>query len=442
MKTNKERLEYIIPGGAHTYSRGLEIYPTNVPDLLVKGKGAYTWSQNGKKYLDYSMALRSVILGYADNEVNRAVINAIENGNTFSRPSLIELEAAEMLVSKVKGADMVKFAKNGSNVTTAAIKLARAFTGRDIVIHPEEQPFFSFDDWFISNTKMNYGSVNDGLTKKFKYGDVDSLKALFSKYKGQIACVIMEPATHLNPCSCESSAWLPNPSSSCCQKDNSLHEIRKICDKDGVVLIFDEMITGHRWSVNGAQAYFGVIPDLSTFGKAIANGFSIAALAGKREIMDFGGTNVPEKERVFLLSSTHGAETTSLAALIKTTEIIERENVSSHIWDYNNELVNGINNAISEFNLNDYFSISGNAFSPMINYHNNEKYLSNDLKYVFLKELMDNGIIMPWIATSLAHNEKTMAITLETIRKVFHKIDSSKSIMTEGKLKQIFRFKN
>ena len=440
MDSLKERLEKAKPGGAHTYSRGLEIYPENVPALFTKSKGAYTWSSDNKKFLDYSMALRSVILGYANDEVNSEVIKAIDAGNTFSRPSKIELDAAEKFIQTIPGAEMVKFAKNGSNVTTGAIKLARAATGRSLVLYPKEQPFFSFDDWFIANTKMNYGTINDGFSKQFEYGNIESVRDLINEHKDKVACIILEPSTHINPCSCQFKDWLPKDR--CCGKPNFLSSLRKLCDENGIVLIFDEMITGARWRNDGAQSYFNVIPDLSTFGKAIANGYSIAALCGKREIMEYGGIRSKEKPRTFLLSSTHGAETTSLAALMKTTEIIERDKVCAHIWDYNTELITELNLLFQRNKVEENIWIEGNAYAPNILYKDGAGLTANQFKYIFLEKLISRGILMPWIATSFSHNEKDLSYTVQMVEEVLSEIERGIFELPLEDLKAIFRFKN
>jgi glutamate-1-semialdehyde 2,1-aminomutase len=219
--TYQDRLLKVIPGGAHTYSRGFDQFPSNAPQILKRGKGAYVYDVNDNKFLDYGMALRAVNIGYANEEINKAAIKQIEYGNNLTRPSLIELEAAELLVDLIPSVEMVKFAKNGSNVTTAAVKLARAYTGRDLVARCAEHPFFSFDDWFIGSTVMDKGvpeAIKD-LTKTFKYGDIKDLEELFDRYPNQIACVIMEAATTSHP------------------PKNYLQQVKKICHKNGALFI-------------------------------------------------------------------------------------------------------------------------------------------------------------------------------------------------------------
>ena len=193
--TNK--LLKVIPGGSHTYSRGADTFPSNAPSILNKGKGVYVFDEKNNKFLDYGMGLRSVNIGYAEPEINRAAIEGINKGNNLTRPSLIELKAAQLFTSLIKKADMVKFTKNGSTAVTAAVKLARAFTKKKIVLRCAQQPFFSFDDWFIGSTNMPRGVTDETkkLTKQFNYNDIKSLEAQIKRYKNQIACVVLEPSS-------------------------------------------------------------------------------------------------------------------------------------------------------------------------------------------------------------------------------------------------------
>ena len=193
MKNYNKLLQKYIPGGAHTYSRGFDQFPSNAPQILFKGKGAYIWDNNGKKYLDYGMGLRGVTLGYPNKNVNRAAYKEILKGNSLTRPSLTEFKAAKEIVDLIPSAEMVKFTKNGSSATTAAVKIARSYTGKEYICVAKEHPFFSYDDWFISSTVMNKGApkILKKLTLKFNYNDVESLNILFKKYKNKIAAVIL-----------------------------------------------------------------------------------------------------------------------------------------------------------------------------------------------------------------------------------------------------------
>jgi glutamate-1-semialdehyde 2,1-aminomutase len=194
---------------------------------------------------------------------------------------------------------MVKFAKNGSDATTAAVKLSRAATGRRYVAICRTQPFFSTDDWFIGTTPMRAGVLEEEhWTIGFDYNDLSSLHAVLAAHPGDVACVVLEAATALAE---------PAP--------GFLEGLRRLADEDGFVLVFDEMITGMRWSLHGAQHVYGVTPDLSTWGKALGHGFAVSALAGRRGLMELGGLRT-DAPRVFLLSTTHGPETAGLAAYV------------------------------------------------------------------------------------------------------------------------------
>jgi glutamate-1-semialdehyde 2,1-aminomutase len=417
-----ERLQKAIPGGAHTYSKGSDQYPSNAPVILSHGKGAYVFDLEGKKFLDYGMGLKSVILGYDFDPVSTAAISAIRQGNNLSKPSLVELNAAEKFISLLTSAEMVKFAKNGSNVTTAAIKMARAFNGKKFVCVPKQQPFFSFDDWFIGSTPITKGipSENVLLTLRFDYNNLESLQSLFDQHPGEISAVILEPATNLSPCPtiCEKKEILIPDCRSCLNyEDNFLVKTKKLCAKNEAVLIFDEMRTGFRWHIGGAQQIFGVEPDLSTFGKAIANGFSLAALAGKREIMELAGINKLGEERTFLLSSTHGAEMSSLAAFMATAEICATENVSGHLWEYGNKFKQLINSTAKSFGLASHISAEGPDVSFELVTRDETLAESNNYKTLFLQEMARNQVLMTFIAPSFSHRETEFEITSTAIIK-------------------------
>lgn len=401
MKTYKERLHEVIPGGAHTYSRGDDQFPANAPSILERGEGAYVYDLDGNKFLDYGMGLRSVNIGYANKEIGDACYAEILKGNNLTRASLTELEAAELLVQLIPSVDMVKFAKHGSTVTSAAMKLARAYTGRKYIAVPFEQPFFSFDDWFIGSTIMNKGVPEEvkPLTLKFHYNNIDSLKQLFAEYPNQIAAVMMEAVTTVEP------------------TQNFLQEVQTLCKINQTVFIIDEMISGFRWHLQGAQTFFNLDPDLCTFGKAMANGFAVAALGGKREIMELGSILNEGQERVFLTSTTHGAEMSGLGAFIKTMEILKRDDVVSHFWDYGKKLKDGMNDIASKLGIKDAFIVEGYPCSPSYVTKDKDGNISLPLRTLFAQEMLRHGIMMPYIAISFAHKERELLLTLEAVEK-------------------------
>ena len=403
-----KRLHNIIPGGAHTYSRGDDQFPANAPSILSHGKGSHVWSPEGNEYIDYGMGLRSVNLGYGNEEVAKAVYDEVLKGNNLTRASLTELAAAELLPALVPSAEMVKFAKHGSTVTTAAVKLARAYTGRKYIAIPQEQPFFSFDDWFIGSTVINRGVPEESsrFTLKFNYNNLASLEAHFEQYPGQIAAVMMEAATTVVPIAANGEP-----------KKHFLHQVKELCHKHGALFIIDEMITGFRWHLQGAQAYFDIEPDLSTFGKAMANGFAVAALTGKKEIMGIGGILEEGAERVFLTSTTHGAEMSALGAFIKTVEILQRENVVAHFWKYGGDLVNGMNALSKELGIQDHFYAEGFACSPNYITKDRDGAASLAFRTLFSQEMINQGVLMPYIALSMAHSATDLEQTLHAVKK-------------------------
>lgn len=402
---SSNELEKYVPSGCMTYSKGNDQYPSNCPSLFTHGKGPYLFD-NDDKYLDYGMGLRSVILGYSEESVNKYAIEQLLKGNNLSRPSHLELEAAKVF-TEITGFDMVKFAKNGSNVTTAATKLARAYTGKKYILVCN-QPFFSFDDWFIGTTLPNHGIPSDHYkyTIKFDYNDYDKLHEIFNN-NDDIAGLIMEPVNIIEP------------------TNDFLKKVRKLCDDHNVVLIFDEMISGFRWSIPSAGNYFNVVPDLATFGKAIGNGFSISALVGKRKIMD----PATSPFKLFLLSSTHGAEMCSLGALIATMNFYKNNDVIGHIWNYGNKLIDEINKISAELNLSEYFVVKGYPCSPYYLTYDINKNISLEYKTLFMQEMIKNKVIMNYISISFAHGNDELLITLDAVKK---SLEIYKKALNEG----------
>jgi len=396
----RERLQKVIPGGAHTYSRGADQHPANAPQILARGKGAYVFDDKGTRFLDYGMALRAVNIGYAEDEIDEAAIREIRNGDNLTLPSLVELEAAERFCALIDSVDMVKFTKNGSTSVSAAVKLARAFTGRELVARCAEHPFFSYDDWFIGSTPITRGIPSATLeqTKVFGYNDAASVRRLFEQHPREIACVVMEAATTAHP------------------QKGFLEEVQRLCRAHGAVLIFDEMITGFRWHLKGAQHYYGVQPDLCTFGKAMANGFSVSCVGGRREIMELGSIETPGRERVFLLSTTHGAEMAGMGAFLATVRYLEREPVIDHLWRFGQQLVELINGIATEFGVQASLSASGIPCSPSYATLDRDGKPSLELRTLFAQEMVRNGVLMPWIALSYRHREPELALTERALR--------------------------
>jgi glutamate-1-semialdehyde 2,1-aminomutase len=396
----QEKAHRFIPGGAHTYSRADDGYPENAPPILERGEGSWVWDLEGNRFLDYGMALRAVTVGYGYDRIARAAIQQIQFGNNLTRASKIEVDAAERFCSLIPSAEMVKFAKNGSTVTSAAVKLARAFTGRTLVARCFDHPFFSYDDWFIGDTVMNAGvpEAIRSLTRSFRFNAIETLEALFDQEPGCIAAVILEPATSEEP------------------REGFLQRVAELCKKNGTVFILDEMITGFRWAARGAAHHYGVKPDLITFGKGMANGFSVAALAGSREIMSLGGIE-GEKERVFLISTTHGAEMCGLAAFLETVAAYEELDVIARLWEGGARLINGINEVARSLGIEKHFNFHGVPCSPYFTTRDAHDKVSLEFRTLFLQEMVNHGVLMPWVAMSFSHSDLQIDQTIDAARK-------------------------
>lgn len=396
----KKRSHALIPGGAHTYAKGDDQYPELAPGFLEKGKGCRVWDLDGKEYIEYGMGLRSVTLGHAYEPIVEAACRQMRAGINFNRPSSIEVECAEKLLGLIDGADMAKFAKNGSDVTTAALKLARAFTGRDLVAICQDHPFFSTDDWFIGATEMSAGipqAIQD-MTLKFRYNDLESVEALFAQHPDRIACLFLE-AERLDP-----------------PRDDFLKKLQALCRKNGALLVFDEIITGFRWHLGGAQACYGVVPDLAAFGKAMGNGFSISALVGRKEIMELGGL-FHDRERVFLLSTTYGAETHALAAALATMHVYESEPVIEHLQRQGERLIRGIDQSVREHHLDGFFGTMGRPCNLLYFTRDENREPSQPFRTLFLQETIKRGLIMPSLVVSYSHTDADIDRTLDAIHE-------------------------
>lgn len=394
----QKRAHELIPGGSHTYAKGDDQYPEIAPPFIARGQGCHVWDLDGNDYIEYGMGLRAVTLGHGFAAVTDAVSRELQNGSNFTRPSPREVECAETFLSCVPTAEMVKFAKNGSDATTAAVKVARAFTGRDLIALCADQPFFSTDDWFIGTTGIPGGvpqSVKD-LSVKFRFNDASSLEALFNEYPERIACVVMEAET----------ATAPQP--------GFLSAVRALCDKYGALLILDEMITGFRWEIGGAQEVHSVVPDLSTFGKGMANGFALAALAGKREVMERGGLTHPH-ERVFLLSTTHGAETHSLVAGMAAMTVYQTEPVIETLYRQGERLRRGFLDVVGHHGIGDHLQILGRPCNLVFATRGPDKQPSQPFRTLFMQELIRGGVLGPSFVISYAHSDADVDLTIEAV---------------------------
>jgi glutamate-1-semialdehyde 2,1-aminomutase len=388
----------LIPGGCHTYAKGDDQFPALAPSFIARGKGCRVWDLDGSEYIEYGMGLRAVTLGHAYQPVIDAVARQLPLGTNYGRPAPIEVECAERFLELVPTAEMVKFCKDGSDAMDGAIRLARAYTGRDYVAICGDHPFYSTADWFIGATPMP-GGIPEWIrsrTLKFAYNDRESVERLMREHAGQIACVVLEAARLEEP------------------RENFLPWLQETCQGHGALLVFDEMITGFRWHKSGAQHVYGVTPDLSAFGKAMANGFSLSALAGRRDVMKRGGLD-HDRERVFLLSTTHGAETHTMAAAIATMETYRDQDVIGHLYRQGERLRAGVTAAAHGSGVERQVECLGRPCCLLYTTRNQAGQPSQEFRALFLQELIKRGVLAPSFVVSFAHSDRDIDLTIEAV---------------------------
>ncbi|QDY70703.1 glutamate-1-semialdehyde 2,1-aminomutase [Qingshengfaniella alkalisoli] len=395
----QRRAHEIIPGGAHTYAKGDDQYPVLAPGFLAKGQGCHVWDVDGHEYIEFGLGNRAIGLGHCFERVTNAARKALDIGCNFTRPTPYEIECAEIFLESIPTAEMVKFCKNGSDATSGAMRLARAYTGRERIAICGDHPFFSTDDWFIGTTPVNSGvpEAIKALTLSFRYGDLEDARALFDDHPGEIAAVILEPSRGDDP------------------PTGYLAALRELAHEHGALFVLDEMITGFRWDLHGGQGLYGVKPDLSCFGKAMANGFSVSALCGKRDIMRLGGLEHDDRPRVFLLSTTHGAETHALVAATETMRVYQDEPVIEHLYAMGALLRRETEAAIARRGMGDFVKIVGRDCCLAFQTLDADGASSQAFRSLFLQETIRRGIIAPSLTVSYSHAESDISAAVSAI---------------------------
>lgn len=383
-----------IPLGAQTFSKSKTQYPFGVsPYFLTKGLGSHVWDADGNEYIDFINALASITLGYNDPDVTAAVYKQIAEGVIFSLSHPVEMQVAEKLIEMVPCAEMVRFAKNGSDATSGAIRLARAYTGRD---HIAVCGYHGWHDWYIGSTTRNRGVPKSVqvLTHTFTYNNLDSLHKIFEQYPGEFAAVILEPMNVVEP------------------KDNFLEGVKHLAHQNGAILIFDETITGFRFANGGAQEYFGVMPDLATFGKGLANGYPLSALTGKADIMQL-------MEEIFF-SFTFGGETLSLAAALATMNKLQQLPVVETLRKQGRKIILGVKQLIEHYEIAHILSISGDYCWLVLLFKDVLPYSQWEIKTLFLQEMFARGILsLGTHNMSYSHSDTDIEKLLEIYAQIF-----------------------
>lgn len=398
------RAQKVVPAGSQTFSKGVTQFVEGVaPKYLQRGKGANVWDVDGNKFLDYVMACHPIILGYADDDVNRAVMEQLEMGSTFSLMNELEVDVTEKIIETVPCAEAVRFGKNGADATSVGVRIARAVTGRD---HIAYCGYHGWHDWYIANTDLNSGipDFNKQLAHSFNYNDLDSLERVFKGHPDEVAIVIMEPLTVLEP------------------KDDFLAEVKRMAHHYGALLMFDEIITGYRFAVGGAQELTGVTPDLTSLAKAVSNGIPLSAICGKKEYLF-------ALEQTFF-SFTYGGDCIGLAAANACIPKIQREDVPGHLRKVGQKLKDGFNELAGQIGVSDFFQCVGYPCRTVITFDGQGKYKDLEMKSYIQQELLYDGILWAaYHALSWAHGDEDIERTLKAYERA---LTGFKKIVDKG----------
>ena len=358
----------LIPLGTQTFSKSFQQFPINFsPLFLKKGKGCHVWDVDGNKYIDLMAGLLPVLLGYQDKDVDLAIKKQLKNGISLSLATELEIQLSELLVDIIPCAEQVRLGKNGSDATTACIRIARAYTKRDRLIICG---YHGWHDWYIASTVRNKGvpKHETKLSDRVPYNDLDSVNKILKKYPSQISALIMEPASVSRP------------------NSGYFQELKKLLHKHGTLLIFDEIVTGFRFSLGGAQKLFNVTPDLAAFGKAMGNGMPISAVVGKKKFMN-------ELEEIFF-STTFGGETLSIAAAIAVIKKLKSKPVIKTIWKKGKKLSSHLNKIIEDFNLTNVIKLNGLDPWKILEFNDYKNIPKEYIKTFVIKEMLSQGILV------------------------------------------------
>lgn len=391
------RAEKLIPALSQTFSKAPYSYVKGVyPVYLKSGKGSHVRDVDGNEFIDYVLGLGPISLGYCYEPVDRAIVNQLANGISFSMPHYLEVEFSEALQKIIPGAEMVRFAKTGSDAVTACVRAARAYTGRDHILYTGHGGVWH--DWFTCITSRNQGvpKFNNELIRLFKYNDINDLKKAFKSLDGKVAAVVMEPM------------WLDYP------YDGYLEELKEVTHKNSALLIFDEVLTGFRLANGGAQELLKVKADMAAFGKAIGNGVPLGAVTGNEDCMKVF-------KEVFY-STTYGGETLSLAAGMAVVNEYRTKDVMRHMWKVGQMLQDGMNKLAKEIGVP--VKCHGPATRSAMTFTGDNKNTPRLMRSLFMQECIKRGVLFGPGETmfSYSHSEQDIHKTLDACRLALEKV--------------------
>jgi len=395
-----ERALKTIPLGTQTFSKSHTVYPYGVsPFYAARAKGSHLWDADENEYIDFVSSLCAITLGYQDSDVDAAVRSQMEEGTLFSLPHSVEIDVAESICEMVPCAEMVRFGKNGSDATSGAVRLARAFTGRDRVA---VCGYHGWQDWYIGSTSRNLGvpKAVQELTHSFKFNDLDTLHKLLKSQQGEFACIVMEAMNTEEP------------------SPNFLRGVQALAREHGAVFILDETITGFRFSKGGAQELFKITPDIATFGKGLSNGYPLSAIAGRADIMRL-------MEDVFF-SFTMGGETLSLAAARATLQKINREPVIEKLKENGEKVVSGLRVRIAQYGVQHIFSVSGHPSWSFLNIKDVDPYTNWEIRTYLFQEMFKRQMLM------LGDHNMSYAHSTEDIKRLLCAYDEILPLIREA----------
>jgi glutamate-1-semialdehyde aminotransferase len=396
----KARAERVVPSCTQTFSKGPSQFVQGVaPVFLERGSGSHVWDVDGNEYIDTIAALGAVILGYGDPDVVQAARRQLDDGVVLSLPHPLEVEVAELLVDVIPCAEMVRFGKNGSDATAGAVRAARALTGRD---HVACCGYHGWQDWYIGSTTRSAGVPRPvaELAHPFRYNDLPSLECVFAEHPGQLAAVILEPVGVVEP------------------EPGFLAGVRSLASREGALLVFDEVITGFRLALGGAQELFGVVPDLACVGKALGNGFPISAIVGRRELMAIF-------DEIFF-SFTYGGDTVALAAARATLARLLDGSVIEHLWRQGARLRDGYNELVRSAGIDRYTDCHGLAPRTVMSFSDADGAESLALKSIFQQEVLRRGVL------SAGYHNVMSAHSDEDVERILEAYAAAVAVMAEA----------